>query len=83
MGDIEILLPPVEELDGILATEKWLVRQAESEKLGLSAAAVFGAEAQAKVEIVGPVGDAQMGPSEGTRNEGGGCGTSCASALEW
>ena len=35
------------------------MRQAESEKLRLSAAAVSS-----------PVGDMQMGPSEGRRNEG-------------
>jgi len=38
-GGIQLHLPPVEEIDGIIGTEKWLVRQAQSEALGLSAAA--------------------------------------------
>ena len=37
-GAIQLHLPPREEIDGILGTEKWLVRQAQSEALGLSAA---------------------------------------------
>ena len=43
--DIEVLLPPVEDIDAILGTEKWLVRQAESEALGLNKAT--------QVEMVG------------------------------
>jgi hypothetical protein len=34
-GGIQLHLPPVNEIDGILGTEKWLVRQAQSEALGL------------------------------------------------
>ncbi|KAF7300645.1 NAD(P)H nitrite reductase [Mycena chlorophos] len=45
---IQLLLPPLEELDGVLGTEKWLIKQAESEALGLNAAT--------QVEIVGTQG---------------------------
>lgn len=38
-------MPPVEDIDAILGTEKWLVRQAESEALGLNKAT--------QVEMVG------------------------------
>lgn len=38
-GGIQLHLPPVSEIDSILGTEKWLVRQAQSEALGLNAAA--------------------------------------------
>jgi nitrite reductase (NAD(P)H) len=38
-GGIQLHLPPVGEMDDILGTEKWLVRQAQSEALGLNAAA--------------------------------------------
>jgi nitrite reductase (NAD(P)H) len=36
--DLQILLPPVNGLYAFLGTEKWLVRQAESEAFGLNAA---------------------------------------------
>jgi nitrite reductase (NAD(P)H) len=37
-GDIQLLLPPEGDIDAVLGTEKWLVRQAQSEALGLNAA---------------------------------------------
>ncbi|KAL9711883.1 hypothetical protein Ac2012v2_004956 [Leucoagaricus gongylophorus] len=37
-GEIQLLLPPREDIDAVLGTEKWLHRQAESEALGLNAA---------------------------------------------
>jgi len=45
-GDIQLLLPPKDDIDAILGTEKWLVRQAQSEALGLNKAT--------QVDIVGP-----------------------------
>jgi len=45
-GDIYLLLPPKDDVDAILGTEKWLVRQAQSEALGLNAAT--------QINIVGP-----------------------------
>ncbi|KAG5728415.1 Nitrite reductase [NAD(P)H] [Termitomyces sp. T112] len=36
--EIQLLLPPAEELDAVIGTDKWLVRQAESEAFGLNAA---------------------------------------------
>lgn len=59
--EIQLLLPPKEDVDAILGTEKWLVRQAQSEALGLNAAT--------QIEIVGAQGDVRSG---GT---GGGCGS--------
>ncbi|KAJ7637116.1 nitrite reductase [Roridomyces roridus] len=47
-SEIQLRLPPKEDLDAVLATEKWMVRQAESEALGLNAAT--------QVEIVGAAG---------------------------
>ncbi|KAF8804920.1 nitrite reductase [Phlegmacium glaucopus] len=44
-GDIQLLLPPKDDIDAVLGTERWLVRQAESEALGLNAAS--------QVEMVG------------------------------
>ncbi|KAF5354806.1 hypothetical protein D9756_005269 [Leucocoprinus leucothites] len=44
-GEIQVLLPPKEDMDAVLGTEKWLIRQAESEALGLNAAT--------QVEMVG------------------------------
>ncbi|KAJ7128043.1 nitrite reductase [Mycena filopes] len=58
--EIQLLLPPKDDIDAILGTEKWLVRQAESEALGLNAAT--------QVEIVGIQSEAP------TRD--GGCGNS-------
>ncbi|KXN90613.1 Nitrite reductase [NAD(P)H] [Leucoagaricus sp. SymC.cos] len=48
--DIQVLLPPKEDMDAVLGTEKWLIRQAESEALGLNAAA--------QIEMVGSNGRA-------------------------
>lgn len=36
---IELLLPPKDDMDAVLGTEKWLIRQAESEAQGLNFAA--------------------------------------------
>ncbi|KAJ7039841.1 NADPH nitrite reductase [Mycena alexandri] len=57
--EIQLLLPPKDDIDAILGTEKWLVKQAQSEALGLNAAT--------QVEIVGIQGEAPSG--------GGGCGS--------
>ncbi|KAJ7594501.1 NADPH nitrite reductase [Mycena floridula] len=38
-GKIEVLLPPVDDLDRVLGTDKWIVRQAQSEAIGLNSAA--------------------------------------------
>jgi len=38
-GDvIQLLLPPKDDIDVVLGTERWIIRQAESEALGLNAA---------------------------------------------
>ena len=50
---IQVLLPPASELDLHLGTDKWLVRQAESEALGLNAAT--------QVDILGPRGEVMEG----------------------
>ena len=44
-GDIQLLLPPKDDIDAVLGTERWIIRQAESEALGLDAAA--------QIEMVG------------------------------
>ena len=37
-GDmIQLLLPPKDDIDAVLGTERWIIRQAESEALGLNA----------------------------------------------
>ncbi|KAF8641373.1 hypothetical protein AX16_009994 [Volvariella volvacea WC 439] len=64
---IQLLLPPEEELDAVLGTDKWLVRQAESEALGLNAAT--------QIDFVAP----RSGPAA----EVGSCGGSCDGKLEW
>jgi len=66
-GDIQVLLPPEEELDAVLGTERWLVRQAQSEALGLNAAT--------QIDIVGP-----SSTNAGQSCAGGGCGSN---GLEW
>ena len=57
-GGIQLQLPPVDEMDGVLGTEKWLVRQAQSEALGLNAAA--------QAEIVPPAKGIDCGGGCGT-----------------
>jgi len=67
--NIQVLLPPEKEIDAVLGTDKWLVRQAESEALGLNAAT--------QIEVVAPMGGLT---AEVTSSCGGGCGDS---RLEW
>jgi len=52
-GEIQLLLPPKDDMDSVLGTEKWIIRQAESEALGLSAAT--------QVEMVGIHGKSEDG----------------------
>ncbi|TFK21046.1 nitrite reductase [Coprinopsis marcescibilis] len=70
--NIQVLLPPKEDLDSIISTEKWLVRQAESEALGLNAATQIG--------ILGPRGEI-VGELNGTSD----CASSACgdSKLSW
>lgn len=68
-GDIQLLLPSRDDLDAILGTEKWLVRQAQSEALGLNKAT--------QIDIVGPHGRTK---SEIATDRQGGCGSN---KLEW
>jgi nitrite reductase (NAD(P)H) len=67
-GDIQLLLPPESDIDAVLGTEKWLVRQAQSEALGLNAAT--------QIDIVGP----GIGAEPEAATCGGGCGSN---KLEW
>jgi nitrite reductase (NAD(P)H) len=67
-GDIQLLLPPQGDIDAILGTEKWLVRQAQSEALGLNMAT--------QVDIIGRHGRAKTE----TADCHGGCGSN---KLEW
>jgi nitrite reductase (NAD(P)H) len=68
-GDIQLLLPSPDDLDAILGTEKWLVRQAQSEALGLNMAT--------QIDIVGPHGRMK---SEIPTDHQGECGNN---KLEW
>lgn len=65
--EIQLLLPPKDDVDAILGTERWLVRQAQSEALGLNSAT--------QIEIVGAQGEVRSG-----HVATGGCGSS---VLEW
>ena len=66
---IQVLLPPENEIDAVLGTEKWLIRQAESEALGLNAAT--------QVDFAAPRRTAEVKTSSSC---GGGCGDK---KLEW
>jgi nitrite reductase (NAD(P)H) len=68
-GDIQLLLPPQNDIDAILGTEKWLVRQAQSEALGLNKAT--------QIDIIGPQDKSK--PEEAAVCQGG-CGNK---KLEW
>jgi nitrite reductase (NAD(P)H) len=68
-GDIQLCRPPKDDIDAILGTEKWLVRQAQSEALGLNEAT--------QVDIVGP-------QDKATPELSGTCQSGCGSnKLEW
>jgi nitrite reductase (NAD(P)H) len=63
---VQVLLPPASELDAHLGTDKWLIRQAESEALGLNAAT--------QVSILGPRGEFLEGSAPSNCGGGDGCG---------
>ena len=68
-GDIQLLLPPKDDIDAVLGTERWMIRQAESEALGLNAAT--------QVEMVGINGF-------GSKSEEGNLVVGCGDKrLEW
>ena len=70
-GDIQLLLPPKDDMDAVLGTERWFIRQAESEALGLNAAT--------QVEMVGIHGLGSES-EEGNLVGGAACGDK---RLEW
>jgi nitrite reductase (NAD(P)H) len=72
-SDIQLLLPPKDDINGVLGTERWLIRQAESEALGLNAAT--------QVEMVGINGLGSKSEDEHLACAvGGACGDK---RLEW
>ena len=75
VDDIQVLLPPIEDIDAVLGTEKWLVRQAESEALGLNEAT--------QVEMVGVNGRSLV--EEEAQQGTNGCALSACGdkRLEW
>lgn len=81
--DISLLLPPEDELDAVLATEKWIVRQATSEALGRGSAgqvrlvAPNAADARKRSAAAGEVSDLASHTTEEVQ-------TSCGSGkLSW
>jgi nitrite reductase (NAD(P)H) len=76
--DISLLLPPEDELDAVIGTSKWLVRQATAEMLDRGSGG--------GIEIVGPDDDNERKGAGGTA-----CGTGAVpdapacgnSKLEW
>ena len=70
-GVIQLLLPPKDDIDAVLGTERWIIRQAESEALGLNAAT--------QIEMVSMHGLGRSKSEEGDL-AGGACGDK---RLEW
>ena len=77
--DVLLLLPEPDDLNGVIGTSKWMVRQATAELLDRTGAT--GGESA--VEIAGPTNEVVQGA--GDNGVGGGCsGASCGdSRLEW
>ena len=71
--DIQVLLPPIDNIDAVLGTEKWLVRQAEDEALELNEAT--------QMEMVGVDGRSLVEDEA----QGNGCTSSACGdkGLEW
>jgi len=80
-GDISLLLPEPDELDAVIGSSKWMVRQATAELYDRSRSEENGeAEAEGRaVEIVGPGLERAAGEG-GALALGAGCGNS---KLEW
>ena len=77
--DLLLLLPEPDDLNGVIGTSKWMVRQATAELLNRTGAT--GGEST--VEITGPTNEVVQ--DAGDNGVGGGCsGASCGdSRLEW
>jgi nitrite reductase (NAD(P)H) len=76
--DILLLLPPQEELDAVIGTNKWLVRQATAE--------MYDRGSGGGIEIVGPDDGNERKGAGGTKLGGGAIpdAPACAgSKLEW
>lgn len=75
--DLLLLLPEAEDLDSVIGTAKWMVRQATAEMLDRGLAL----DAESAIEIVGP-GEGALRPQTGVDTAG--CGSACGdSKLEW
>ena len=77
--DLLLLLPEPDDLNGVIGTAKWMVRQATAELLDRTGATA----GESAVEITGPTNEVLQ--SVGDNGAGGGCsGASCGdSRLEW
>ncbi|KAL7410257.1 NADPH nitrite reductase [Mrakia frigida] len=76
-GDLYIRLPPVDELDAVLGTSKWMVTQATSEALGRGAATKI-------LEIVGPEDEGSAhGHGGAEAPSGDSCGGGGGGKLAW
>lgn len=78
--DLLIHLPEEEDLDAVLGTAKWMVKQAKSEAEGLNP--------RTQVEVVGPEGDGTAESTGGncsTAGAGSGCATEggAGGKLSW
>jgi len=70
-GELLVLVPESDELDAVIGTSKWMVRQADIE--------MFGKSGASQVEIVGPGGRLALSTGESSCSS-----TVCGnSKLEW
>ena len=78
--DLLLLLPESDDLDAVIGTSKWMIRQATAELLDRGGAREENG--QSAVEIVGP-DQSILAEAEG-REGGAGCTSGCGDAkLEW
>ena len=71
-GEVLVLLPDSNDLDAVIGTSKWMVRQATAE--------VFGRGGAGQVEVVGPDGRVAIETGQSSCGAGSGC---VDPKLEW
>lgn len=81
-GKILLLLPPGDQLDALIGSAKWMVRQATAQVLGGIDATKL--PEPSKIEIIGPSATEDEDASvAGTDCESGESHKGCGGALEW
>jgi nitrite reductase (NAD(P)H) len=83
-GAIFLRLPPGDQLDALIGSAKWMVRQADARVMGAIPATKLEDSKETSIEIIGPSAEVDEDKSvAGTDCESGESHKGCGGALEW